>query len=61
MAIHPITSIVMINKHYQDLSDDCLVKIHNQLFSERTTSIKNKVLKKEMENGLKKLVQVVNL
>ena len=37
----------MINKHYQDLSDDNLVKIHNQLFPERTTNIKNKVLKKK--------------
>jgi len=26
----------VINKHYQDLSDDNLVKIHNQLFPERT-------------------------
>ena len=38
---------VMINKHYQDLSDDNLVKIHNQSFPERTTNIKNKVLKKK--------------
>ena len=30
----------MINKHYQDLSDDNLVKIHNQLFPERTTTTK---------------------
>ncbi len=37
----------MINKYYQDLSDDNLVKTHNQLFPERTTNIKNKVLKKK--------------
>ena len=32
----------MINIHYQDLSDDNLVKIHNQLFPERTMYLKNK-------------------
>ena len=42
VAIHSNTSVAMINKHYQDLSDDNLVKIHNQLFPERTTKIKNK-------------------
>ena len=47
VAFHSNTSVAMINKHYQDLSDDNLVKIHNQLFSERTTNIKNKVLKKK--------------
>ena len=31
----------MINIHYQDLSDDNLVKTHNQLFPERTTNHKN--------------------
>jgi hypothetical protein len=40
----------MINKYYQDLSDDNLVKIHNQLFPERTMKIKNKVLKKVIIN-----------
>ena len=35
----------MINKHYQDLSDDDLVKTHNQLFSERTTNHKNNPMK----------------
>ena len=38
----------MINKHYQDLSDDNLVKIHNQLFPERTTNHKNNIKTKKM-------------
>ena len=42
VAIHSNTSVAMINKHYQDLSDDNLVKIHNQLFPERTMYLKNK-------------------
>ena len=37
----------MINKHYQDLSDDNLVKIHNQLFPERTMYLKNKSITKK--------------
>ena len=37
----------MINKHYQDLSDDNLVKIHNQLFPERTKYLKNKSITKK--------------
>ena len=36
----------MINKHYQDLSDDNLVKTHNRLFPERTTNITTNTLKK---------------
>ena len=36
VAIHSNTSVAMINKHYQDLSDDNLVNIHNQLYPERT-------------------------
>ena len=47
VAIHSNTSVAMINKLYQNLSDDNLVKIHNQLFFERNTNIKNKVLKKK--------------
>ena len=47
VAIHSNTSVAMINKHCQALSDNNLVIIHNQLFPERTTSIKNKVLKKK--------------
>ena len=37
----------MINIHYQDLSDDNLVKIHNQLFPERTMYLKNKSITKK--------------
>jgi hypothetical protein len=37
----------MINKHYQDLSDDNLVKTHNQLFPERTTNHKNNIKTKK--------------
>ena len=47
VAIHSNTSVAMINKLYQNLSDDNLIKIHNQLFFERNTNIKNKVLKKK--------------
>ena len=36
----------MINKHYQDLSDDNLVKTHNRLFPERTINITTNNLKK---------------
>ena len=38
----------MINKHYQDLTDDNLVKTHNQLFPERTTNHKNNIKTKKM-------------
>ena len=37
----------MINKHYQDLTDDYLVKTHNQLFPERTTNHKNNIKTKK--------------
>ena len=37
----------MINKHYQDLSDDNLVKIHNQLFPERTRNLNHKPITKK--------------
>ena len=37
----------MINKHYQDLPNDNLVKIHNQLFPERTMYLKNKSITKK--------------
>ena len=47
VAIHSNTSVAMINKHYQDLSDDNLVKIHNQLFPERTTNHKNNIKTKK--------------
>ena len=47
VAIHSNTSVAMINKHYQDTSDSRLVRIHNKIFPERTTNIKNKVLKKK--------------
>lgn len=46
VAIHSNTSVEMINKHYQDLSDDHLVNIHNQLFPERSKNTQNKKLKK---------------
>ena len=46
VAIHSNTSVAMINKHYQDLSDDNLVNIHNQLYPERTKKSQNKKLKK---------------
>ena len=41
VAIHSNTSVTMINKHYQDLSDDNLVNIHNQLYPERTRKQKS--------------------
>jgi hypothetical protein len=42
VAIHSNTiSVAMINKHYQDLSDDNLVNIHNQLYPERTRKQKS--------------------
>ena len=47
VALHSNTSVAMINKHYQDLSDDNLVKIHNQLFPERTMYLKNKTATKK--------------
>ena len=47
VAIYSNTSIAMINKHYQDLSDDNLVKTHNQLFPERTTNHKNNIKTKK--------------
>ena len=37
----------MINIHYQDLSDDNLVKIRNQLFSERTENLNHKSIAKK--------------
>ena len=37
----------MINKLYQDLADDNLVKIHNQLFSERTGNLNPKSIAKK--------------
>ncbi len=46
----------MINKHYQDLSDDNLVKIHNQLFPERTTNHKNNI-KAKNDDLLRTLLQ----
>ena len=47
VAIHSNTSVAMINKHYQDLSDDNLVKIHNQLFPERTRNLNQKSITKK--------------
>ena len=47
VALHSNTSVAMINKHYQDLSDDNLVKIHNQLFSERTRNLNHKPITKK--------------
>jgi len=47
ITIHSNTSVAMINKHYQDMSDDNLVKIHNQLFPERTMYLKNKSITKK--------------
>jgi len=40
----------MINKHYQDLSDDNLVTIHNQLFPERTMYLNHKSITKKTLN-----------
>ena len=37
----------MINKHYQDLPNDNLVKIHNQLFTERTRNLNHKSIAKK--------------
>ena len=47
VAIHSNTSVAMINKYYQDLSDDNLVKIHNQLFPERTRNLNHKPITKK--------------
>ena len=47
----------MINKHYQDLSDDSLVKIHNQLHPERTKNFKTISKQKKLftKNSLRTL------
>ena len=35
VALNSNTSVQMINQHYQDMSDDHLLEIHNKLFPER--------------------------
>ena len=47
LAIHSNTGVQMINKHYTDLSDDNLVKIHNQLYPKRTTNSQNNIKTKK--------------
>ena len=41
VAINSNTSVTMINRHYQDMSDDHLLEIHNQLFPERKRTKKS--------------------
>ena len=48
LALHGNTSVQMINQHYEVLTDDHLLDIHNQVFPERKKSTKNlKVITKK--------------
>ena len=48
LALHSNTSVQMINQHYEVLTDDHLLDIHNQVFPERKKSTKNlKVITKK--------------
>ena len=37
----------MINQHYQDMSDDHLLEIHNKVFTNRTKNLNYKVVTKK--------------
>ena len=41
VALHSNTSVQMINQHYQSLSDDHLLEMHNKLFPERKRTKKS--------------------
>ena len=41
VALNSNTSVQMINQHYQDMSDDHLLEIHNQLHPERKRTKKS--------------------
>ena len=41
VALNSNTSVQMINQHYQDMSDDHLLEIHNKLFPERKRTKKS--------------------
>ena len=41
VALNSNTSVTMINEHYQDMSDDHLLEIHNKLFPERKRTKKS--------------------
>ena len=48
LALHSNTSVQMINQHYEVLTDDHLLDIHNQIFPERTKNPKKlKVITKK--------------
>ena len=47
VAIHSNTSVEMINQHYQDMSDEHLLDIHNKMFPERTKNLNHKVITKK--------------
>ena len=44
VALNSNTGVPMINQHYQDMSDDHLLEIHNKLFPERTKNSNYKVI-----------------
>ena len=41
VALNSNTGVPMINQHYQDMSDDHLLEIHNKLFPERKRTKKS--------------------
>ena len=47
VALHSNTSVQMINQHYQDMSDDHLLEIHNKEFPERTKNSNYKDITKK--------------
>ena len=47
VALHSNTSVQMINQHYQDMSDDHLLEIHNKVFPNRTKNPNYKVITKK--------------
>ena len=47
VALHSNTSVQMINQHYQDMSDDYLLEIHNKVFPNRTKNSNYKVITKK--------------
>ena len=49
VALNSNTGVPMINQHYQDMSDDHLLEIHNKLFPERTKNSNYKVITKKRQ------------
>ena len=45
--LHSNTSDQMINQHYQDMSDDHLLELHNKVFPSRTKNPNYKVITKK--------------